>query len=81
MTRKQYERMATNFSQFAGMMVPYRVQNPYKDNPFHRSYGEEYLTYFGQLWGVGIGANTESMIITKDGHKYAIHFKDITWPL
>ena len=81
MTRKQYERMATDFSQFAQMTVPYRVLNPNKDNPAHKSYGEKYITYFGMLWGVGIGANTESFIIAKDGHTYAIHFKHITWPL
>lgn len=81
MTRKQYERMATDFSQFAGMTVPYRVRNLYKDNPGHRSYGEKYLNYFGQLWGVGIGSMTESFIIANGGHTYAIHFKDITWPL
>ena len=71
MTQNQFHRLAENFADFAGKQVEYLAYWPSAN---------KYIKTSGYLRGIGMGPNSQRILITYGGYTSAIHFGQVYFP-
>ena len=69
MTRNEYENVCENFLDYSCRAVKCRMFIP-SANRYHEA--------LCHLIGIGTGVNRESLIVSSIGHRYAVHYKNVT---
>lgn len=73
MTRNQFIKLQENFAEYAKVKTTYKSAFP------RRADGKKY-DHNACLWGIGVGALSDFVILADMGHRVAIHFEDVKLP-